>query len=1441
MRKIGITTGTIFTLSIFILTAFIPSGTCEANTMESWIQNHTVRVNATTIYKYEQGYLLINETYTGEVLKERFGVEKITKEFKTPEEKVVVDVKVLGMQEGEEKVVVTEKVTVLTSGDDPPHWWDNYKYPQWAWDYIVIGDIYEKRDPINLVWKKTTKDTVKSEIFEEEWYDYGTWWYFYVYDPVYGWIKDDNLADAPFGTSGRYHIRIWGMSDGDIVANAHHDCKPDPWHEADQLEVAEKYVASFFREPEDTEWSVYWDSYDLENEVTDPFSNGWCSRIIYGRDNTSPTVDDFFVLQDSLPLGKSFIMTYIVSDAGGSGLKQVELWRNSTTEEWNEILPKRKLLKGDGPKSGGFLDSPASIGTYWYGIHVVDNADNLGLEPNPPGPIKVEVTLANQQPTASASDITGQPTTMYPNTIYSISADYYDQNGRDDLKLCYLRLNHPSKPLTMGWVEATGNYWPYAGEEGANYLTITSVTSTPLTNGYRLTWHFKINENWPETSNSIDFGVFARDDDNLFSGWHYDNTDASFVANQYPYQPSNPSPSDYATDRSIHTDLSWTGGDPDPGDTVTYDVHFGTSSNPPSVSNDQSGMTYDPGTLSYNTKYYWKIIATDNHGASTPGPLWDFTTGSAPNNAPYTPSNPSPSNHASGQSIYTDVSWSGGDPDAGDTVTYDVHFGTSSNPPPVSNDQSGMTYDPGTLSYNTKYYWKIIATDNHGASTPGPLWDFTTTAPSLTVTPQSQNLGNVQVDQCSQPYSFTLQNTGGETAIGTVSLTGTDADQFTITGGEGSFSLGPGDTKTIIVKFCPDSEGVKSTTLYATGSNCNDASSSLSGTGVLPPQIWLFQYGTFLDVHVGQCSFPQSFTLWSTGGATATGTVSITGDDADLFTITSGGGDFSLDPGDTKTINVKFCPDSEGVWSATLNATGSNCDDVSSSLMGVAIINNSLTISSTAGGKVTEPGEGIFTFKPGTRVDIIAISDSGHQFVNWTGDVSTINPNNPSTSIWMDNNYTITANFEKIPPSPYWARGYRITDVGSAHSIQQTSDGGYIVAGTEVESYYEKGEDFWVVKFDSNGDIQWEKTYGGTKEDYAWAVQQTSDSGYIVAGYTASFGPSADFWVLKLNSTGNIEWQKTYGGNGFDGCYSGSNIKQTLDDGYILAGYSDSFGESMDFWVLKLSSTGTVQWQKTYGGDYSDQAFSVHQTSDEGYIVAGKTISFEDGNGGVWILKLDSSGVVQWQKTYGDITGPDCAWDIQQTLDGGYIMVGEYSVGAGDYDLWALKLDNNGNITWGKAYGGADLDRAWAVQQTSDGGYIIAGRTDSYGAGRADFWLLKLDSNGNITWERTFGGTDSDYAYSVNQTSDGYVVAGYAGSLYSQGGFCILKLDPYGSIPPYCPLMNDSKATITTTEVTVKDTSISGVDTSITPNATYITPVDNHANVFQRTLINFSF
>ncbi len=254
------------------------------------------------------------------------------------------------------------------------------------------------------------------------------------------------------------------------------------------------------------------------------------------------------------------------------------------------------------------------------------------------------------------------------------------------------------------------------------------------------------------------------------------------------------------------------------------------------------------------------------------------------------------------------------------------------------------------------------------------------------------------------------------------------------------------------------------------------------------------------------------------------------------------------------------------------------------------------------------------------------------------------------------------------------------------------------------------------------------KTYGGTMEDYAYSVQQTSDGGYIVAGYTASFGAGIiNILLIKTDANGNIIWAKTYGGTYIE--YA-SSVQQTSDGGYIVVGGTWSFGAGLDdIFLIKTDANGNIIWAKTYGGTNYDNAYSVQQTSDGGYIVAGQTSSFGAG-GDIILIKTDANGDVQWAKTYGGIS-VDRAYSVQQTSDGGYIVAGQTSsFGAGLDDIFLIKTDANGNIIWAKTYGGIYGDYASSVQQTSDGGYIVAGATGSFGV--SDIFLIKTDEDGNI-------------------------------------------------------------------------------------------------------------
>ena len=381
-------------------------------------------------------------------------------------------------------------------------------------------------------------------------------------------------------------------------------------------------------------------------------------------------------------------------------------------------------------------------------------------------------------------------------------------------------------------------------------------------------------------------------------------------------------------------------------------------------------------------------------------------------------------------------------------------------------------------------------------------------------------------------------------------------------------------------------------------------------------------------------------------------------------------------------------------------------------------------------------------------------------------------------------------------PAIQWQKCFGGIGFDEAYSIVQTTDGGYVVAGsTNLNGGDVTGNhgltDFWVVKVSSIGILQWKKCYGGSADDKAYCIQQTTDGGYIVAGSTVStdgdvtglhlnsFNPLwGDYWVIKIDSIGTLQWQKTIGGTSADQAHS---IIQTTDGGYIVVGesYADHSWDG-DFVnaanIVKLSSTGAIEWV-TYGGDYN---YSVKQTTDGGYIVVGWL------TGKFNVLKLDSMGVQQWQKFYGGSAGSDFAKSVIQTSDGGYMVAGytQSSDGnvtgfhGGTNDAWLVKLDSAGNLQWQKTLGGSYNDEAYSIQQTADDGYIIAGQTNSndgdvnglHGAAGAinccapitDYWVVKITNAGVIQWQKTMGGSYIDTATSIIKTSDGgYVVAGH--------------------------------------------------------------------------------
>jgi hypothetical protein len=357
----------------------------------------------------------------------------------------------------------------------------------------------------------------------------------------------------------------------------------------------------------------------------------------------------------------------------------------------------------------------------------------------------------------------------------------------------------------------------------------------------------------------------------------------------------------------------------------------------------------------------------------------------------------------------------------------------------------------------------------------------------------------------------------------------------------------------------------------------------------------------------------------------------------------------------------------------------------------------------------------------------------------------------------------INKNFLDNPPEEEWNKTFGGTDEDYGYEVLQTSDGGYLIIG-RTESYGAGGTDVWLIKTDANGTELWNKTYGGTGNDEARSVSQTTDDGYIIFGSTNSFvvGDNFNVWLIKTDADGNELWNKTLGGIFDYGCYSGT---QTTDGGYVIFGNTDSFGTGdhiYDVWLFKTDASGNELWNKTFGGIYSDVSYSGSQTNDGGYIITGFTTSYGAGEYDAWLIKTDANGNELWNKTYGG-GDSDFGWSVLQTNDSGYVLTGyTESYGAGEEDAWLIRTDQSGNELWNKTYGGIRFDDCYSFSQTNDGGYVLTGRTYSFSTGYHDVWLIKTDSNGNEEWNETYGGIGHDWGRSVSQTSDsGYIITGW--------------------------------------------------------------------------------
>lgn len=350
-------------------------------------------------------------------------------------------------------------------------------------------------------------------------------------------------------------------------------------------------------------------------------------------------------------------------------------------------------------------------------------------------------------------------------------------------------------------------------------------------------------------------------------------------------------------------------------------------------------------------------------------------------------------------------------------------------------------------------------------------------------------------------------------------------------------------------------------------------------------------------------------------------------------------------------------------------------------------------------------------------------------------------------------------------------------------SLVETSDGGFAIAGG-TGSFGAGENDFWLVKTDANGKMEWNQTYGGAESESAEALIKTSDGGFAIAGNAHSFDyGECDFWLVKTDSYGNLEWNQTYGGPGHD--YARSLI-ETSDGGYAIGGsfdsdYEDPFGDRY-LWIVKTDSYGNMEWNRTYSDSPSNYCSDLVETNDGGYLLAGGTRRYLlEAN--IWIIKTDEQGNIEWDRRYGgrEHSGAN---SLVKTSDGGYALAGYLS-----QDFWLIKIDGSGNIEWNQTYSKSGVEEAYSLVETSDGGYALAGytRKGQLNTGVTEGWLVKTDASGNEIWSQTYGGTGDQYLYSLVETSDGaFALAGWKTSTYAgPPDLWLIKTDKYGNIPEF--------------------------------------------------------
>jgi hypothetical protein len=363
-------------------------------------------------------------------------------------------------------------------------------------------------------------------------------------------------------------------------------------------------------------------------------------------------------------------------------------------------------------------------------------------------------------------------------------------------------------------------------------------------------------------------------------------------------------------------------------------------------------------------------------------------------------------------------------------------------------------------------------------------------------------------------------------------------------------------------------------------------------------------------------------------------------------------------------------------------------------------------------------------------------------------------------------------------PDTSWTRVYVTNHYEFANCIRETSDGGFIIVGyTRTPSW---DTDIYLMKTDEAGEISWSETFGGTEDDGGMDIRQTPDGGFIIVGYTESYGAvQNDIYLLKTDNSGDSLWANRFGGDSTD---IGRSVYLTSDGGFLITGQTYLFGPGeMDAIVIKTDSLGEESWSSTFGGlaGEIDDGFDALETDDGGYLAVAKKGAYGPDPEDVWLIKLDENGDSLWTRFYGD-EFVDRGLSLLRLSSGNYLIAGfAYSFLSESYDVYSVIIDENGELLHSNTYGGFDTDLGIGAYPTFDGGSIISGYTRSFSQGEDDAYLVKIDQTAEMQWDYSFGGEEIDISTSCVQASDGgYLLTGYTYSFGNTADIFLIKLEP---------------------------------------------------------------